>query len=515
MWRTAFALVAVAGCNQVFGLVPGRAHDAAPVDDVQIIDAVMFPSSLTWSIAASGTTAISAPIGSEASRPELPVIRVGTLDGPLEDAVYDVGSGTFGIRYDIAVVPHRIVYTLPGDLVVHEVQLDVAEARLVVPRTTRLDAPAAPAGSGYRITPPFATWSSPILATSGVFTFTADPADFSISGQEVAMAFADTDPLRGPMGAPQPALGDWVLVGDWGDLGDSVEGIRAYAKTELALVAGSLSAPPTGEQPLWNNVVTTFNNSHCAPNPNPNPVLCWPGSGAGNAQTRLGGLLDSQPGTIQNLVEHGWSPSTALPPLVASTESGYLERPLTIPCGRRASASTLIKCADASLDSAANLGLERVAYQSYSRVREVEGVTLRSSLRVVARAPFPGSLVLAAPLATSITLGNVSLSGASDGVTVAAASATELSFGVETAFTAHDFVVTLFEIIGDQLVPRRRFHVLGTSVRIDPDVFGHAKTYVFSITARNGMPAAASGDFELVQYPFSTATVFGRTFVVY
>src|SRR5512143_1894225 len=116
-----------------------------------------------------------------------PQIMVGAPLGmmpPLTAAPYDTSDGSFEIPYTLREAPHRIVYTLPGETVAHEVQWSVSGATLVVPRTTRLDAALVPTNSGYTITPTGLGVSptSPELFTTGAYTSNVTASQFTMSG---------------------------------------------------------------------------------------------------------------------------------------------------------------------------------------------------------------------------------------------------------------------------------------------------------------------------------------------
>src|SRR5258705_4591564 len=155
-WLALAPLVAATGCNWLYGLeatisIDGGESELPPASR----------SKLVWAIATSDGMPATAgidpvvtykPIGSEMARPMLPTILVGDDNG-LMPAAYDLGDGTFEIPFALRESPHRILYTLPGESVPHEVQWALTSAVMTVPRTTRLDAPAPPVGSGYKIPP--------------------------------------------------------------------------------------------------------------------------------------------------------------------------------------------------------------------------------------------------------------------------------------------------------------------------------------------------------------------------
>src|SRR5262249_57979173 len=118
--------------------------------------------------------------------PEQPTIKVGpeldaTGDASLSGAVYDPSTngaefpGSFDVPDELLGRHWRMVYTMPGETLPHEVQWTVSSAYLVIPRLTRPDAPAVPPNSGYTITPAGGPQLvSPVVMTSGVWTWTPD-----------------------------------------------------------------------------------------------------------------------------------------------------------------------------------------------------------------------------------------------------------------------------------------------------------------------------------------------------
>src|SRR6185369_5504248 len=154
-WLALAPLLAVTGCNQIFGLQPTIAIDAAPPGEA------LPPgprTQLLWAIATTDgmlpappaaqfdPELVYPPFGSEQLHPEVPIVMVGDEMG-LMPAPYNVADGSFEIPFALKDSPHRIVYTLPGESVPHEVQWSITGAKLTVPRTTRDDAPRIPDSS--------------------------------------------------------------------------------------------------------------------------------------------------------------------------------------------------------------------------------------------------------------------------------------------------------------------------------------------------------------------------------
>jgi hypothetical protein len=509
MRRLALApLLAVTGCNWVFGLEPTVAIDAAPVSELPPGPRTR----LVWGVATTdgmpspGIDPVVEyrPIGSEALYPELPTVLVGD-DTNVTPATYDVGDGSFEIPYPLRESPHRIVYTLPGESVPHEVQWALTGAVLVVPRTTRADAPKPPSNSGYTITPIGLGNSgptSPAAFTSGVFTATDDAQAFVLDGANITFHYAaGAKPLAGPLGAPQTAKGDWLLVTSWATSG-ARRYVDGWALAQLDLVANTMSTPAT--QPQWKATTRTLSTVMC-------PASCLPSGNAIPTSQRLSGVLGPLGGPITSAMAYGASPSTDLPGFLPGTAPGYLERPLLLPFATSAQIDSSLTLADPT----ASLGLVPVLYARVATTRDVGGLVLTSAIQTVTNV-FSGAVQYPAPLATNITLGDISLSSEQpDGVAIPASSdRVTLKFETEAGFAADDFVITLYEITGTTLAPVRVYHVIQPSVKIDGNLLVPGHTYVVGITARAGFGGADRGDYQKAQYPFGSTTTFPRTFLV-
>ena len=519
MRRLALAsLAAVTGCNWIYGLDATRALDAAPPAEV------LPPAprtKLVWAIATTdGTPAppmldpvlVYEPIGSEVLHPALPTVQVGDETG-LMDAPYDPADGSFEIPYGLRESPHRILYTLPGESIAHEVQWSVTGATITVPRTTRHDAPAAPGNAGYRITPVglIGPLISPALFTSGVFTYTNNASEFEQNGSVITYRYAMyAHPLTAPGGAPEKSQGDWVLLGEFGSRGDGQSSLVGYALTQIELAGNTMGQPDS--EPMWISGLASERTISTGACPG---VNCLPQPNKGQVNGRLDAALGSLGGTASEELAYGVSPSTELPGFLPGVAPGYLPRPLMLPFLVTDGLDATLKLTDPS----DLLGLERVVYASARRSRMIDNVTLTSAIQAVTN-KFSGSIEYLAPLVISMKLGATSLSVAdTDGAPIPGSSSLQkLTFQTEAGYTADDFVVTLYELAGvapsRTLVPVRIYHVLGPEVKIDGTLLVAGHEYVFGITARSGYGAADRGDYTKAQYPFGVSTTFGRTFVI-
>lgn len=507
MRRIALApLLAVAGCNWVFGLEPTVAIDA-PVPDQPVIPR----TKLVWAIATvDGTldtdgfdpTVEYRPIGSEPLHPQVPSIQVGDYNG-LADAAYDVVTGSF----ETPSGAHRIVYTLPGESVPHEVQWAVTDAILVVPRTTRADSPLPPDDSGYTISPTglTVTLSAPIAYTSGVFTAANTIPSSDLSQGTVTYRYTShARPLAGPIGAPQAGKRDWVVIAELVARTSDQTAVDGWALARCDLVANMMTPCPADE---WATTERTLSTISC---PGAN---CLPEGNAGDTAQRLVNGLKGLGGTVSYRFAYGVSPSTEIAGFVPGAAPTFLDEPLMLPFAM----STQIDASVTLADPTPQLGLEPVVFARVGYARVVNGVTLMSAIQTITN-NLADTMQYPAPLATKITLGGISLhEEQAEGVPFPASSGpVELGLEVEekSGIGAHDFVVTLYEIVGTALAPVRHYHTIAPNVTLDGTLLVASKTYVLGVTARSGYTGANNGDYQKAQFPFSTATTFSRTFVV-
>ncbi|HUS33488.1 MAG TPA: hypothetical protein VMZ53_33530 [Kofleriaceae bacterium] len=506
-------LVAASGCNQVFDLKPTIPYDAAPDSPDAPFEV---EDRLLWGIAATNTTGapiapIYKAIGSESARDMVPTIFVGPplADGPLMAANYDITDGSFQIPYNLREAPHRIVYTLPNETVPHEIQWSIAGAVIVIPRTTRFDAPNIPAGAGYTITPTGLSGSltSPSIATTGVFTQQDRTGPFPRSGATTTYDFAaNADMMTTPRGAPQGSLGDYVILGEW-VAHTGYESLGGFALTHIDLAAGTQSPPQT--QPAW--------MSGSAVNRNLGTALacpdCFPNIDVTTANNRFDALGSIGAGTRTQTMSYGISPTTKLPAFVPGTSlQNFLAQPLIIPFLTAPSIVTSMTLADPT----SMLPFDRVVTVQFATKRTVSGADLYTAMEVMTNV-FTGQVEVKAPLARQIKLGTNDLSTA-DGLMINPSSqATALTWADEPSVgNGDDYIVTLYEITANRLAPIRIYHVLTPSVTVDGSLLSPSHQYVFSIQARSGLSKAKQGNYgaDTVTFPFTQATTFTAAFNV-
>lgn len=470
--RSALALlVMMSGCNWVFGLKPTELNDGG--DDTDAPPAIR--TKLLW-----GTPSGNVPI-------DAPMVRVGEPLGgmPLKPVTYEA-DGSFEIPYTLREAPHRIVFTLPGETIEHEVQWSISGATIVMPRGTRPDAPPVPTGSGYSITPVGAAASpfTPVLMTTGVFTWMRGGPGFSATGATTNFTFKDALPLGGPLGAPEAAKADKIVLADWQFRTTALSSIKAYAIASVDLMTGAL----TNATPNWITTERNFATGSSDPIPSVSTV------GPANR------LAMVSSGTATNVFRYGASPSINVP--------GFINgEPMILTFMETTSAPSAFTSADPS----ATLMLEPVFLARFTRPRTVAGATLTSTIQTITN-QMTGMVTFDAPLALNIKLNATAIS--TDTSVTASSQAAVLKWDAEPGSSAHDYIVTLYEIANSKLSPLRVYHVLTPTVAVDGSLLQAAHQYVFSITARNGLPNAQQGDYKTVSFPFTEATTFSGAFTV-
>jgi hypothetical protein len=536
MRRIGLALLVVsAGCNQLFGIKDtDRQPDAPPLT---------YAGKMQWAAAGATDGAIDVfPIGSEAVDSEPPHIQIGPMlgMGDLVDAPYDTMTGEFQFGFMLAGQPWRLVYTLPGDTVTHELQWTVKTPDLVVPRMTRKGLTPPPSGSGYHVMAPN-PFSLPLVATSGAYTSSfAASDDYSANANDLMYPFPErARPILGPLAAP--AASDWVLTLDWAAISADLLQVGGWSiATNAPLMPGALTdiTPPWRTGPM---------------------ITVKPTPGANGARNRiqaaLGALADDDstglPLPFAQHMTYGLTPNTGIygfapgapdcgTPQSAAELSGIdcLGSPALIPLAddRKFDISFQIPGLDASMIP--NLP---VMYARVSQARTVHGVALTSAIQSLVLAPNPptanesiavlSSTVATAALVDQIKLDTFELSATAPPVTpdvvVTATSGPRLltfhpRLGADNAplTRADDFVITLYKIQDPdtstaKLHTVRVYHVIDHSagVAIDGALLPPG-LYVFAITSRIGYQNAANGDFRTVHYPLGESTAFSRQFVV-
>ena len=545
------AVLAATGCNAIFGLdhevhgwdaAPPKL-DAPPVattstfleEGIMRADYRMQPG-CTATPPDDGTIAIE-PYGTDTVRSTaLPSIQIGSLFaadgvtlGALTLAPYEVSDGSFAVPTSIVTTPWRVVYTLPGDPIPHEVQwaLDASHhGKLLVPSTTRLDAPNVPPNSSYSITPTGApAIAFPVVLTTGVFT--SGPA--TSSGTTVNYSFANAVPLYGPPGAPEKEQCDVVVVmrshAYIHDASDPKEAsIDGWAATSLDLTAGSATMPAT--PPAWQSTPTM------TPGVQFNTLV-----NNMRLQTALGAHYDAN--GVRYRWVYGFSPNLGIYGFGEPAAPDYVERPLVLPIDTLPpSAMPVTQMTFVDIDG--SVPLPRVWYAATTDTRTLQtpaqghacpagiaGLTLTSGYAALLQVSSDHGAELSvgsypAPLARNTMFGGHDL-GADDCSTTVPPTTTAipLTWATETAAGvqgADDYEVVLFQITPGSpptLQPLRTYRVVSPSVQVDGGLLASGSYYAFEIISHWGLPNAAKGDYTAVRMPpFGSSSEFAGVFKV-
>lgn len=513
-------LLALVGCNRVFGIDPTQEYDASnlPLDMPHVV--------LDWQVAAVLPSGAPDPIIRFAPIDPAPQVRITPLDVPFpadpQDDPYKPiysagGDGWIQIPRDYLNTTWRLAYTL-ADNVPHEVQWapDDKQGHLTVPIFGRLQRDPAPVGGGYAITPTgVASFNAPRVITTGLWTEgVLNNYDAARDGANIDFDFFNAVSLSGPKGRPDPAQGDRALLVDY-----LVDGKNCLTSVGSATLGSAAIEPGihTAQMPPWDT--------------SSEQVMSAPVDVAYLGRFTLGlDKLESEFLGSDSTRIFGAAASTNMPGLTVAPDTARLGVLLPVPVMQ-----PLLKCPyDVPLPYDTTLHLPRavrpVALDPFPRVLHVQladrrlvlGVELISGMETVIAAAgvggfaitFPAAMPMRFMLATP-TLGPVDLAGDSDQVAVGPASGPfDLSFVREDApdLGADYYDVVLHRIAGNALTTERIYTVTAPKVRIDGALLVPGADYVFEVRSYKGHPQAQQGNFAPVEYPYGAAIVFTRTF---
>lgn len=522
------ALLALAGCNSIFGL-----NDNAKLGDAPIVfpDGELPTFKLRYLHAQThvvppeilGEPAPLERIGIDPA----PRVRLGPVDGALVDAEYVVATGDIRIPIPLDTLlaaPWRVEYTIDG--VIHEVIWQpetLTDAKLAESLLGRQDTSPPPAGSGYNIQPTggaqpgVGMYTGSRVFTTGVFLdIRTDkfPSNTQLDG--LATTFA------GKLGTPDTALGDNAVLVNYAApsamCAAAVDGFGQFRPAALTTGTLTIVNPPWIEEtPDGDLTVDVINEG---------------------AAGRVGVALGSRSDVAGTAIEHGITPSLELNPLL-------VDRPVAFGAVRAAvPGPMMLMLAQCNLvTTTTNFDafllpnqldkFPRVTHGFITNRRTVSGVELVSGIVSVDDADAEKStLDFGAPLAISpITLTFVDstfgLDGADDAALIGPAPAT-LDFKLEPAQTEQPitidyFEVTLFEIVDATLIPKRIITTTNTELTADRTLVTPialdltalpSGIYILRIRSIAGVPGAKQGNFETLALPYSAATVFTRTFML-
>lgn len=520
------SLLALVGCNQIFGITPTQEYDAT-TDVIPDRPHVV----LDWQIATVLPSGAPDPVIRFAPIDPAPKVRIAPLDGPFDrdQATYAPGDGSIQIPAEYLNTTWRLEYILVGDVVPHEVQWtpEDKQGHLTVPVFGRLQRDPVPVGSGYTITPggPSAvtSYSHPRVLTTGMWSEGCVVGNCTMSnGGKIDYDFySNATYLIGARGRPEPTLGDRALLVDYVD-GNSMEG-----SVGCRIAAGSATLASAALEPGMHTVQT--------------PTPTWD-SGRRDVMgaavdlrfvARLAGLGKLQDSFLPLSPQlFGFAASTDMPGLAGGLREGLLPvvpmpppmSPLPLPLPVM---QTLVQCPyNKTLPRTAQPMLldsfARIQHVQLVDTRKVLGVDLNSGMETVIAAAAAGGFTMAFPAAIPMQFtlatpmnGTVDLAGDSDQVAVGPTSGPfELSFTPEIAaeLRADYYDVVLHRIAAGALTTDRIYTVTAPKVRIDGSMIVPGADYVFEVRSYKGHPQAQHGDFAPVDYPYGSAIVFTRTF---
>jgi hypothetical protein len=524
---SAFGLLALAGCNQIFGLDAVTVVDAAGPPDAP------FPR-VRLSHQVAGTKIISSPAIADPD-PALayppiapaPRVRIGTLTDALVDTSYDPTDGGIEVSLpDLFGTTWRLEYTIPG-APPHEVHWTpvMDEAHLVVPVVGRLDRGTAPANSGYDVQPIGTVPPAPTsFIASHVFMTGVFVDILTVANPKDAQIDAPSSRFDGALGNPALEQGDYAVLVNYdlvlnGTCPTVANGFAGFRPPPLQ--SGVRSAP--SPQPTWSVSDKT------------QVALTYRNLGFG-LDLRLGSALGGKrSGTLANVLQHGHVASTLLPGFTHASQDVPSPLLFSLANCQLGIASTTEFVAP--IDIAA---FPRVTYANLSSARTTAGVKLTSSIATVTASAPPqadvidfGVPIASAPIVLAAGGETFDIStdaDTDDTITIPAGPGTfELTFALETeqanlALAVDYFETTVFRFEGSMLVPERVIistevaaaappapRVITAPIRIDRSLFVAPNRYVIAIRTFRGRPGAARGDFTTVAYPQSVATVFTHT----
>ncbi|HEX2685370.1 MAG TPA: hypothetical protein VHN14_02065 [Kofleriaceae bacterium] len=502
------SLLALVGCNQVFGIAPTRPYDAS-IDGVIDVPHVV----LDWQVAvllASGApdpTMMFVPID------PAPKVRIALLDRPfdVDQATYSSDDGWIRIPRDYLNTTWRLEYTLAGE-VPHEVQWapEDKQGHLAVPVFGHLQRDPVPTGGGYTITPSgVASFSLPRVFTTGLWTEAKVNNYVPSDGATIDFDFFNATSLSGTKGRPDPALGDRALLVDY--VIDGGSGCRVAAGSAALASAAIQPGVHSVQTPTWDAGRKTVAGA---------PVDF-------KFVTRLGmslGKLESMFNGPSSTLMFGAAASTDMPGFAATpAESSLLGALLPVPVMQPLlqcsySVNLLPKVAQPMMLDA----FPHVLHVQLIDTRQALGVTFNSGMETVLTSAAAGGFTMAFPAAIPMHFllatpanGSVDLAGDSDQVGVGPASGPlDLTFTREADadLRADYYDVVLHRIASGVLTTERIYTVTAPKVRIDGSLLVPGADYVFEVRSYKGHPQAQRGNFVPVDYPYGAAIVFTRTF---
>jgi len=559
------ATALVGGCNWVYGIDTPLAQDGP--------GPTITKSSVQWVvIAPDGTSTAMAqtlvPFGSEAARPDMPMLQISAMPGPsdvtapsLQAVSYHSADGSFDVPLELLTTPLRVVFTAPGDPLVHEVQSPIGHVDIALARSMRANAQSYVQNSGYNIeTTRTGGATNPLIVFSSAFGVGA--AYGSAKQGELVFSTQAVGALAGPPGFTLASAQDWLLALDFPAFGGEVSAVGwAFVPalqelvpamtTTLSPVTWYPTLPPravavavSGNEPASSGLsaLASATTGICACTP------AWmanygflPSQAAFGFARAVSTVADAIADERNFMMLDAGQPYGA--PGVTPDGTYGVERPLILPVEMlplgASQPMTLHVGETAASISGFPIGLQRVVRLGATSKRTAGGVPLYATMQMISAeaqqaTTFPATIAGQAVLSSGSTQYRLDVADGMPCVRVASTlfELQWLDFGSAIA-GADDYSVTLYEVshqtIGTNtvasLIPEREYTVTAKRVVIDPnDMFADplgstsailtdGGTYVFGITTHAGYAATAQGDFRTVRgLPFGSSTMFPSMF---
>lgn len=513
-------LLALVGCNQIFGIAATKEWDAG-VDVVPAMPQV----ALTWQVATVTTAGEPDPAIAYPPIVPAPQVRIAPIDVALADspdAATYADTGTIAIPGAYVDKMWRLEYTL-ADGVPHEVQWSPENmlGHVTVPVFGRLQRAAPPDGGGYTVTPtnPPASYTFPRVFTTGLWTEGRVVPDPTPGQQTIDHDFSRSTSLSDRKGSPDPALGDRGFVVDF--IFNGATGCTIAAGSAMLTSAALELQTHSVQTVVWDAArksVASAPINVFAPN------------------TRLIDALGDLDGGLgyQGVLMFGVGASPVMPGLGSAPMSGLLSGTAQLPVPMML---TLLQCRN---DMGPPLAMPPITAQpmaldafphllhlQITNTRVLDGLSLTSGIETVALTAVSQNDVrfsAAIPIAFELTnpaQQKFALDGkAPDHVAVGpVGGAFTLRFAAEppSMNAPGDLRVDYYDVVLHRidlgaLTTERIYTVTAPAVRIDGSVLAPAAEYVFEVRSYKGHPKAQRGDFSAVDYPYGSAVVFTRTF---
>jgi hypothetical protein len=519
MRSVAIGLLALAGCNQIFGLDPVTIVDAP--GQIDIITEPPLPTvQLTFMVARTTNDSQPSAALDFPPIPDIQMVRAGRLDEDLVETVYDADTGGVGVFTGLSGTPWRLEYTRLGQPPV-EVQwtAEVGGGHFIEPIYGRFERKDIPANSGYLLNlsnPP--AFVEPRLLTSGIWYDVLVPG----AAPPFTVRMDQQTPLSGVRGAPDSddAFNDTLVLANYAPLGacERITGSATYVNPP-ALTGTIVAALP---DPTFG-----IGTSHTP------TILYTPQTmGAANLEVRLKGALAgpttrATPNTSARAAI-AMLPHDAMPLFTNPVAS--VPAPFGIPwvdCTVNGTAMTPPTTIAPYSSPTALANFPHLAYARMSNVR-VFGARLESS--IVGTATAASNVNSFAPdfnvpfVIHPIQLGALILTQQDNSILLGTGRL-DLTFELETGGNLKaDFVeavlyrIPLLPANPDRILVPERVYVLANptvkKIVIDQAVFRANTDYVFALRVVRGRPSAASNDFRPVLTPQSVSSVFTHVFHV-